>query len=99
MGDRTAFQANQAELPAEILLWRKRQCHQDTNLGDIDCELASDGDAEAAGTSLELLRTGNNGQNSADVYVDFYSLFNNPEKDWENMAVFDKISPHQLTLF
>ena len=32
-------------------------------------------------------------------YVDFYSLFNNPEKDWENMAVFDEISPHQLTLF
>ena len=31
-------------------------------------------------------------------YVDFYSLFNNPEKDWENMAVFDEISP-QLTLF
>ena len=32
-------------------------------------------------------------------YVDFYNLFNNPEKDWENMAVFDEISPHQLTLF
>ena len=32
-------------------------------------------------------------------YVNFYSLFNNPEKDWENMAVFDEISPHQLTLF
>ena len=32
-------------------------------------------------------------------YVNFYSLFNNPEKDWEKMAVFDEISPHQLTLF
>ena len=32
-------------------------------------------------------------------YVDFYNLFNNPEKDWENMAVLDEISPHQLTLF
>ena len=31
--------------------------------------------------------------------VDFYSLFNNPEKNWENMAVFDEISPHLLTLF
>ena len=31
--------------------------------------------------------------------VDFYTLFNNPEKDWENMAVFDENSPHQLTLF
>ena len=24
-------------------------------------------------------------------YVDFYSLFNNPEKDWENMAVFEEM--------
>ncbi|MBQ3153117.1 MAG: IS4 family transposase [Bacteroidaceae bacterium] len=32
-------------------------------------------------------------------YVNFYSLFNNPEKDWKIMAVFDEISPHQLTLF
>ena len=31
--------------------------------------------------------------------VDSYSLFNNPEKDRENMAVFDENSPHQLTLF
>ena len=62
-------------------------------------ESDTDGDAEAAGAEMELLGTGHNGQNSAVYYVDFYSLFNNPEKDWENMAVFDKISPHQLTLF
>ena len=32
-------------------------------------------------------------------YVDFYSLFNNPEKDWENMKILDKNQPPQLTLF
>ena len=32
-------------------------------------------------------------------YVDFYSLFNNPEKDWENMKILDKNPPSQLTLF
>ena len=32
-------------------------------------------------------------------YVDFYSLFNNPEKDWENMAILDENPPPQLTLF
>lgn len=32
-------------------------------------------------------------------YVDFYSLFNNPEKDWENMVISDEKPPPQLTLF
>ena len=32
-------------------------------------------------------------------YVDFYSLFNNPEKDWENMKILDNNPPTQLTLF
>ena len=74
MGNRAAFQANQAELPAEILLWRKLQCHQDTNLGDIDCELVTDGYAEATEADVELLRIGDNGQNSADVLCGFLQL-------------------------
>ena len=32
-------------------------------------------------------------------YVDFYSFFNNPEKDWENMVILDENPPPQLTLF
>ena len=32
-------------------------------------------------------------------YVDFYSLFNNPEKDWENMKILNESPPIQLTLF
>lgn len=32
-------------------------------------------------------------------YIDFYSLFNNPEKDWEEMLVSTSESPPQLALF
>lgn len=32
-------------------------------------------------------------------YVDFYSLFNNPEKDWENMRCLYEKPPTQLTFF
>ena len=32
-------------------------------------------------------------------YIDFYSLFNNPEKDWENMKILEKNLPPQPSLF
>ncbi len=32
-------------------------------------------------------------------YVDFYSLFNSPEKDWQNILVEATESPPQLSLF
>ena len=32
-------------------------------------------------------------------YVDFYSLFNNPEKDWENVLAEASETPPELTLF
>ena len=32
-------------------------------------------------------------------YVDFYSLFNNPEKDWENVLAEASEIPPELTLF
>lgn len=32
-------------------------------------------------------------------YVDFYSLFNNPEKDWKNKLLSLEKSPPQKTLF
>ena len=32
-------------------------------------------------------------------YVDFYSLFNNPEKDWESHLNMDNNSPPELSLF
>lgn len=32
-------------------------------------------------------------------YVDFYSLFNNPEKDWEYVLAEASETPPELTLF
>ena len=32
-------------------------------------------------------------------YVDFYSLFNNPEKDWEYVLAEASEIPSELTLF
>ena len=43
-------------------------------MGDIDCEPDIDGDAEAAGAEMELLRTGHNGQTSADILCGFLQL-------------------------
>ena len=67
MGNRTAVQANQAELPAALLLWRERQRHQDTDLSHAHRQPASDGAAKPHQTPLELLGTGNDGQGHAHV--------------------------------
>ena len=32
-------------------------------------------------------------------YADFFSLFNNPEKEWEEMLKMAEKSPPELTLF
>ncbi len=42
MAHRGTLQANQAEFPAQILLWRKCQRHQDTSLGDTHIQSAYD---------------------------------------------------------
>ena len=41
------YAAYMDELPAEILLRRERQCHQDTDLGNTDCKSPAYGHAEA----------------------------------------------------
>ena len=67
MGNRIVVQTDEAKLPAEILLWRERQRHKDTDMGDFDCKLAADGDAKGAYAQMELLRAGDNGQKHSDV--------------------------------
>ena len=62
-----AFQADETELPAEILLWRKRQRHQDPDMGDSDCKPAADGDAERPYSAMELFGVGHNGTDHPDV--------------------------------
>ena len=49
----------------QVLLWRKREWHQDTWLGRTYREPAADGYTEGYQAQVELLRTGNHGQNHA----------------------------------
>lgn len=67
MGDRTAVQAGEAELPLEILLRRKRQRHQDTDLGDAYRQPSVDGYAERIDAEMELLGACDNGKNHTHV--------------------------------
>jgi hypothetical protein len=55
LGDRVPFQAIEAELPAKILLWGERQCHQDTDLGNSDSKPPAYGRAETYKKNMELL--------------------------------------------
>lgn len=67
MGNRATIQTDETELSPQILLWRKRQCHQDPNLGNAYHKPAAYGDAERVKTSMELLWTCYYGQNYAHV--------------------------------
>jgi hypothetical protein len=55
LGDRVPFQAIEAEIPAKILLWGERQCHQDTDLGNSDSKPPAYGHAETYKKNMELL--------------------------------------------
>ena len=68
MVDWTPFQATEAELPAEILLRRKRQRYQDTDLGDSYSKSAAHGCPEAHQKQiLEFLRACYNNKDYAHV--------------------------------
>ena len=46
LGNRTPFQTAKAEFLPEIFLWRKGQCHKDTDMGNPHSKSAAYGDAE-----------------------------------------------------
>ena len=71
MGHRVVVQADKAELSSQILLWRECQCHQDTDLGNVDRQPAAHDNAEEAHTLLELFGVGHNGQDNTDVLCGF----------------------------
>ena len=52
-------------------LWRECQCHQDTDLGNVDRQPAAHDNAEEAHTLLELFGVGHNGQDNTDVLCGF----------------------------
>ncbi len=64
---RVTFQAIKAEFPASLLLWRERECHQDTNLDYLDSQLTAQCDAKRIKTFVELFGLCYNGQNNPDV--------------------------------
>ena len=72
------------ELPAEILLRRERKCHQDIDMGEADSKSAADVDAERAETAVELLGTGDYGQDNADVLCRLLQPVQQPRKGLGN---------------
>ena len=67
MANRVAFQADKAELPPEILLRRKRQRHQDPDMGYIDCQPAAIPAAKFPAKAMEFLWAGHNNAHCTHV--------------------------------
>lgn len=84
---------------SEIFLWRESQRHKNPNLGDADCESYADGDAEGIETTMELLCLTTMVRITLMYYVDFYSLFNNPEKEWNIILSKAFDAPPEPSLF
>lgn len=79
-----AFQADETELPAEILLWRKRQRYQDPDMVASDCKPAADGDAERPYSAMELFGVGHNGTDHPDVLRRLLQSVQQPGKGMGN---------------
>ena len=74
VGNRASVQAAQAELPAEILLRRECQRHQDTGMGHAYRQPATFGHTKACQKVVELLGAGNNVQDYAHVLCQLLHL-------------------------
>ena len=88
MADRVTLQADKAELPSKIFLWRECQCHQDTDMDSPDSQSTADGHAEAYQPTVELLGI-----------VNYYTFLENPERDWAKMLEETREIPPEPTLF
>ena len=62
-----SLQATETELPVKVFLWRERQRHQNTDLGDTDNQSVADAAAKEHYAVMELLRACYNGQDNAHV--------------------------------
>ena len=67
MADRVTLQADKAELPSKILLWRECQCHQDTNMGYTHRKSSVITAPKLPGAPVEFFRAGYDGQDCAHV--------------------------------
>ena len=86
MGDRVVVQTNQAELPSEVFLWR-----ESANAIKIQIWVTLIANLLLMVMQKQLKRPWSFSGLATMVritlmnYVDFYSLFNFPEKDWEDL--------------
>lgn len=67
MADRVTLQADKAELPSKIFLWRECQCHQDTNMGYTHRKSSVITAPKLPGAPVEFFRAGYDGQDCAHV--------------------------------
>ena len=68
-------------------------------MGDVDCRPAADGDAERSYAEMEFSGLATMVRITLMYYVDFFSLFNNPEKEWEIILSEASGAPPQPSLF
>lgn len=68
-------------------------------MGDTYRQSLANNHAKRVDSFVEFLRTCNNGQNNLMYYVDFYSLFNHTEKDWESILEATSEVPREPSLF
>ena len=67
LADRVAFQTDKAELPSEILLRRKRKCHQNPDMGNSNRKSVAFSLAKQANKAMELLRACYDNTDCTDV--------------------------------
>lgn len=100
MGNRVTFQAIKAEFPASLLLWRKSE-----NAIKIQIWITL-----IANLLLSVMERGlkrswsfsvfaTMGRITLMYYVDFYNLFNQPQKDWERCVEEAASDPPPMPLF
>ena len=65
----------------------ERQCHQNPDMGDIDSKPTADGNAERSETTVEFLRTRNNGTHHADVLRRLLQSVQQPRKGLGNNSL------------
>ena len=94
VGDWTTFQAAQTEFSPQIFLWRERQCHQNSDLGHMLMVLQ------------KLIKRNWSFSNLATMvrimlmnYIDCYSFFEHPEKDWLKILDTHDPPPAEPSLF
>ena len=85
MADRVTLQADKAELPSKILLWRECQCHQDTNMGYTHRKSSVITAPKLPGAPVEFLGLATMVRIGLMYYLNMQAFFNQPDADLKIM--------------